>query len=90
MKRTRRPYPHYYQNWGGHLAFPPDDCPCLQFAFTDRQSGITWLDICFCSHNKCKIAPCKRRKEYSEEWKTENARLSQIYKERQRDALWRK
>lgn len=81
MKRTKSPYPHYYNAYGGHLAFPPADCPCLNYAFKDRESGVVWLDICFCAHNKCNKAPCERRKHYSDEWHAESERLSQIRKQ---------
>lgn len=70
-------YPEYYQHWGGHLPFPPCDCECFDQSFVDRESGIRWIDLCFCA-TRCHSI-CQRRKEYSandnREWKTEFIRL---------------
>lgn len=81
MIRTKRAdkYPKYYQHWGGHLPFPPADCENFDRSFIDQESGIRWIDICFCTTMCRKI--CHRRKEYSannnQEWKDELFRLRQ-------------
>lgn len=76
-KNGKVTYPQYYQHWGGHLPFPPQDCPCKEHIFT--RDGIHWLDIAFCSINKCGKAPCPRRKEYGpDEYNSERKRLSEI------------
>lgn len=70
-------YPESYHHWGGHLPFPPKDCPCSEYIF--MQDGIRWLDISFCTMNKCGQAPCKRRKAYTQdEWKNEYNRREQM------------
>lgn len=86
MRRTRSPYPNYYQHWGGHLPFPPDDCPCLSFSFVDRESGIRWLDLGICASNKCHRAPCRRRRSYTtDECLREAKRLSIVRAEMRGD-----
>lgn len=73
-------YPKYYHHWGGHLPFPPKDCPCSKYSFI--REGIRWLDIAFCSMNKCGQAPCKRRKSYTkDEWESESRRLENMRRE---------
>lgn len=82
MKRTKSPYPNFYQHWGGHLPFPPEDCPCSQYSFIDSTSGMRWLDIGICCGNKCHCYPCRRLKTYmADECQTELKRLDGIRRE---------
>lgn len=86
MKRTkdadRSPYPEMYQPWGGHIPFPPRDCPCRERSFVDKSSGMRWIHNYFCRSNKCKRSPCPRYKQYkaggNAEWRNESQRLTEV------------
>ena len=46
--------------FGGHLPYPPADCPFKHNFFI--HCGVVWIDASIC--HVCEKMPCERRKEW--------------------------
>ena len=50
--------PHVrYQNMGGYMINPPDDCPYIKM---DKEGLLLWVDLALCTGNYCKSSYCER------------------------------